>query len=401
MMKFFSNRSGLLFAIGFVILIPPEILKMYFIMPMPGSQQQNNVELAYALNKFIWLSRIAGGILFVFAALEILKSQKLWKKIVAVSVVILSAVILWLTNFVISADRMFLQPGTKIMRQKDENKIEDERLVIGVELNGEAKAYPVHIIGYHHQVRDTVGGQQVMVTYCTVCRTGRVYKPQVNGKLESFRLVGMDQFNAMFEDATTKSWWRQATGECCAGPLKGSHLTEIYSQQMTLAAWKDLYPATYVLQPDPEFDKEYADLKGFDDGTNRNFLTGTDTSSFRKKSWVIGIAAGGAEKIYDWNLLKRKRIIQDSVGSEPIVLLIKNDNKSFYAFSRKENNEVRNFRYDSKQDILTDSSTSHIWKLKGECVSDCGHVMKLKPVWAYQEFYHSFTAFHPGAVIYK
>lgn len=59
-----------------------------------------------------------------------------------------------------------------------------------------------------------------MVTYCTVCRTGRVYSPMVNGKLETFRLVGMDHFNAMFEDASTKSWWRQSNGDCIAGPLK-------------------------------------------------------------------------------------------------------------------------------------------------------------------------------------
>ena len=70
-----------------------------------------------------------------------------------------------------------------------------------------------------------------MITYCTVCRTGRVYSPIVNGKLEKFRLVGMDHFNAMFEDETTKSWWQQATGIAIAGPLKGSRLEEIPSHQ--------------------------------------------------------------------------------------------------------------------------------------------------------------------------
>jgi hypothetical protein len=67
-----------------------------------------------------------------------------------------------------------------------------------------------------HQVRDSINHIPVMVTYCTVCRTGRIYNPIVNGKAETFRLVGMDHFNAMFEDATTKSWWRQSTGECIA-----------------------------------------------------------------------------------------------------------------------------------------------------------------------------------------
>ena len=81
------------------------------------------------------------------------------------------------------------------------------RLVVGVEIDGDARAYPVQFIGYHHQVRDTVHGAPVIVSFCTVCRTGRVFRPVVDGHPESFRLVGMDHFNAMFEDSTTGSWW--------------------------------------------------------------------------------------------------------------------------------------------------------------------------------------------------
>jgi hypothetical protein len=44
-----------------------------------------------------------------------------------------------------------------------------------------------------------------MITYCTVCRTGRVFSPDVDGKPETFRLVGMDHFNAMFEDENQKA----------------------------------------------------------------------------------------------------------------------------------------------------------------------------------------------------
>src|SRR5206468_83632 len=99
----------------------------------------------------------------------------------------------------------FYQPRHKNVVTVADNKVGLNKLVIGVTLNGEAKAYPIEIIGYHHQVQDTIGGTPVIVTYCTVCRTGRVFSPFVNGKKENFRLVGMDHFNAMFEDNTTKS----------------------------------------------------------------------------------------------------------------------------------------------------------------------------------------------------
>ena len=151
---------------------------------------------------------------------------------------------------------MFYQPKQKTFAAAATDTTDKNELVIGVAINGEAKAYPIQIIGYHHQVTDTIGRTPVMITYCTVCRTGRVYSPFVNGKKESFRLVGMDHFNAMFEDAATGSWWQQATGKVVAGPLKGTVLKELVSKQLTLAAWLREYPNSHVMQPDPSFKKD-------------------------------------------------------------------------------------------------------------------------------------------------
>ena len=118
------------------------------------------------------------------------------------------------------------------MRPAAENRVPLDRLVVGIEVKGEARAYPLMFIGYHHQVPDVAGGEPVLVTYCTVCRTGRVWSPMVNGKNEEFRLVGMDHFNAMFEDATTGSWWRQVNGEAITGKLKGTMLREFPAEHM-------------------------------------------------------------------------------------------------------------------------------------------------------------------------
>jgi len=96
-----------------------------------------------------------------------------------------------------------------------------------------------------------------MITYCTVCRTGRVYQPLVNGKYEKFRLVGMDHFNAMFEDASTGSWWRQVTGEAVTGRLKGQHLPQLFSTQTSLAEWLQLHPNSLIMQADSGFIKSY------------------------------------------------------------------------------------------------------------------------------------------------
>jgi hypothetical protein len=227
---------------GLLLLFAVEILRVYFIMPFPGSQQSNTIDIAYWLGRNILWLRILGLLLIIIPALSIFRQKGKWKKIFLSAVLIFYAVIFFFFNFRFEADKMFYQPQSKQFAAVANNKIKDNKLVIGVTINGEAKAYPIQLIGYHHQVRDTIGNTPVMITYCTVCRTGRAFSPFVNNKQEDFRLVGMDHFNAMFEDATTKSWWQQATGVAVAGPLKGTSLKELPSQQMTLAAWLKQYP---------------------------------------------------------------------------------------------------------------------------------------------------------------
>jgi Protein of unknown function (DUF3179) len=43
--------------------------------------------------------------------------------------------------------------------------VADTDMVLAVEVGGEAVAYPVRLMAYHHVVQDTVGGQAVVATY--------------------------------------------------------------------------------------------------------------------------------------------------------------------------------------------------------------------------------------------
>ena len=166
-------------------------------MPMPGSQQRDTVDFAYFLYSYRWFFRVGFGLVILVSSLSAFRTMRKWKPLLALLPV---AIIVYVFNFRMTADKMFLEPQHLVFKTKTENSLTDSSLVIAVSHNMDAKAYPVRYIQYHHQVRDTVGGRPVMVTYCNVCRTGRVFEPSVDGKAESFRLVGMDHFNAMFED---------------------------------------------------------------------------------------------------------------------------------------------------------------------------------------------------------
>lgn len=394
-------KRALLLITGLLILLATEILRVYFIMPFPGSQKANTISIAYFLNNYIWLFRILGLILFVPPMLYIFRYGKWWKKILLGIFVLLYTTVFYAFNFKFLADKMFYQPENKILVTVAENKIDSNKLIIGVVINNKAKVYPIEIIGYHHQVQDTVGGEPVMVTYCSVCRTGRVFSPFVNGKFEKFRLVGMDHFNAMFEDETTKSWWRQVSGIAIAGPLKGNALKEIPSEQMRLGAWIRKYPNTLIMQPDPAFVKRYKGLEGFDEGTINSSLEKRDSASWQFKSWVVGVLIDGQAKAYDWNDLVKENGINDSIHNTAVLLVLENDNATFHVWNRTVNGTELYFSKGLTPQTMIDKRTNSVWNMNGECIEGELKGSRLTPIQAYQEFWHSWQAFHPGTGMYK
>lgn len=391
--------NRLLLPAGLIILFAAEILRVYFIMPFPGSQRSETILIAYFLNKYIFFIRLIALVMVAYAAWRQFRYWKYWKKGLFISGLLLYGGIFYLVNFKFLADKMFYQPKNKIMVNSEANRVGAEKLVLGVTINNESKAYPIELIGYHHQVQDTIGGMPVIVTYCTVCRTGRVFSPLVNGKKESFRLVGMDHFNAMFEDKSTRSWWRQATGKAVTGPKKGTQLAELPSTQMRLGAWLRAHPQSLVMQPDPAFIKKYKGLEGFDIGTIRSGLEKRDSGSWQFKSWVIGIAHNNISRAYDWNDLLSKRIISDTLGGLSVLLTVEPDNASFHVWNRSVKDQVLSFETDSAG--LRDAATRSAWNLDGLCTDGALKGERLSPVQASQEFWHSWQYFHPGTTRYK
>src|SRR5258706_10216250 len=290
-----------LFYVGIVGIILFEILNVYFIMPMPGSQRMNSIDTAYFLFSYRWYFRIVLGLLVIAGSMKAFEVKRKW--ITALTMVPAIAVI-YLFNFEMVADHMFKQPAQLTFFSKEKNKLNDSSMVVAVENNGAVKAYPLRYIVYHHQVQDVVGGKGVIVTYCSVCRTGRVYEPLVKGQPEKFRLVGMDHFNAMFEDATTKSWWRQVNGEAIIGSLKGEVLPEVESLQLSIGKLFALYPNALVMQLDKASKSSYDSIGKFEHGKSKGDLTRTDSLSWKDKSWVVGLQVGTSSKAYDWNKLK-------------------------------------------------------------------------------------------------
>jgi len=51
----------------------------------------------------------------------------------------------------------------------------DDRVVFGVTINGESRAYPKHQMEIHEMVNDTLGGRRIGMPYCTLCGSAQAY----------------------------------------------------------------------------------------------------------------------------------------------------------------------------------------------------------------------------------
>jgi hypothetical protein len=384
-----SGKNGFtamkkLFYFGLLSLAIFEILNVYFIMPMPGSQQMNSIDLAYFLYSYRWFFRIVCILMIIAGTRAAFRTKRPYIPVVAAIPV---ALIVYNFNFSMTADHMFLQPETLVFHSRSENTLNDSTVVVAVSHEGEAKAYPIRFILYHHQVRDTIAGKPIMVTYCNVCRTGRVFEPVVNGKVETFRLVGMDHFNAMFEDKTTGSWWRQATGEAITGSLKGNTLPEVPSNQFTLGKFFSLHPFGKVMQAEEISWPAYDSLGRFEKGKTKGALTRRDSLAWKNKSWVLGIQDGTKTKAYDWIELKNKRVINDKLGTTPVVIALSDDDQSFVVFERPSEAETFILRNDT---LLVNGKA---FDFSGRNTKDSAS--RLRSIKSYQEFWHSWQTFHP------
>jgi hypothetical protein len=145
-----------------------------------------------------------------------------------------------------------------------------------------------------------------------------------------------------------------------------------------------------VMQPDPAALENYDPRGSYERGESVSPLTGTSRVSWNDKAWVVGVTVGKTSKAYDWNRLKKRRVVNDFLGGVPIVIALSKDEASFVAFERPS----RPARFTIDDDVLTADERSY--DLAGHELGDASH--RLKPIQAHQEFWHSWRTFHPDTL---
>jgi hypothetical protein len=188
------------------------------------------------------------------------------------------------------------------------DELEGAEAVVALEINGDARAYPVRVMIWHEIVNDTVGDVPVSVTYCPLCNSAVSYRREVNGVETTFGTSGRLFASALvMYDRLTESLWTHFDGRAIVGVLTGTELEPVASPLM---AWDDFvaaYPGGRVLdwtQTGHSRDYGRNPYAGYDDAGTQPFLfRGIVDDRERAKQRVVGIATDDASVAYSMAVL--------------------------------------------------------------------------------------------------
>ncbi|MGB1258295.1 MAG: DUF3179 domain-containing (seleno)protein [Thiolinea sp.] len=259
---------------------------------------------------------------------------------------------------------------------------------------GEQKAYPVSMMFYHHQLGDIVGGQPVWVTYCGLCRSGRIYDRLVDGRTLEFQLVGAITYNAVLKDFQTETWWRQETGEAAKGFYAGRTLDDIFFEEMSLENWLAKYPESEVLQFDPKYEQAY----NIRDKIMKYEASLPGWHMQETPALIIGVEVGDQARAYDWDQMKKRRMVLDELASTPLLVLSSADESYACVYDRRVAGQTLEFEF--KDEVLTDTATGSTWNHFGQCIEGEMNGAQLTQMQSYQQYVRAWASFHGHSDFY-
>lgn len=290
--------------------------------------------------------------------------------------------------------------------------------VILLTRNGEARAYPLQILIWHEIANDTVGGVPVAVTFCPLCNTAVAFDRRLEGRVLDFGTTGKLRFSDLvMYDRQTETWWQQITGEAIVGELTGKRLTFLPSQIISWETFKTSFPQGKVLNRDTGHSRSYGrnPYVGYDNINSSPFLyTGPKDGRLPPMERVVTVSIGKEDAAYPFSMLEKVRVVNDSVGGTPIVVLFVKgvvsvlDNSSIpdsrdigtaAVFERLLDGKVLTFK--SKGDRFTDEQTGSAWTILGTAIAGPLAGQRLTPVVSGHHFWFSWAVFKPKTRIYK
>ena len=297
--------------------------------------------------------------------------------------------------------------------------VADQEPGLAVELDGDARFYPLSILTAHEIVNDVVGGQPVAVTYCPLCNSAIVFDRNVGGQVLRFGVSGLlRNSDLVMWDNATESLWQQLTGEGLVGEFAGAQLIFVPSSIKSYGDFKDRNPDGIVLGRDQGFGFSYGfnSYLGYTSGTGpfERFAPDEIDPRYPALERVVNVTIDDVAKAYPFSIASEEGAINDTVNGTDLVIFAGGntvDNLDTQiiregevigtgiAFNRNIDGEALTFR---TRDASTfeDLETGSIWDLNGTAIDGPMAGTSLEQVVHGNEFWFAWAAFNQEADVY-
>jgi hypothetical protein len=268
--------------------------------------------------------------------------------------------------------------------------------VVGVVVGGEARAYPIDLVGSSESLNDTLGGTPLLVTWCVRCQAAIVYSRKVGEQVLTFGSQrALYRGSALLYDVETGSLWSQPMGRAGCGPLRERELAPLTSSLTTWASWRAEHPDTTVLIGPA--------ARRF----QRSSFYVWDPKATLKLGIVVRV--GAAAKLYPAARAENEiALFVDDVAGEPVVVVFSPERQLLAAYRRGVQGKSLDFEVEAPADgplLLKEKGGERRWRADtGQAVAPAEPAAKVPPLErlvAHPLTRARFADFFPKGVVYS
>jgi hypothetical protein len=127
-----------------------------------------------------------------------------------------------------------------------DDRLKPRTMVLGLDVEGASKAFPLDTLGKTLVANEEVGGQPVLIVHQPKSDTTTAFVARAGGKTLSFEAANPEA--SALVDRETRSRWN-AYGACTSGMLKGSTLESLVLEPEYWFAWSEFHRSTAIYTP--------------------------------------------------------------------------------------------------------------------------------------------------------
>ena len=281
----------------------------------------------------------------------------------------------------------------------------DTDTVFGARIGGEHRAWPVKVLSWHELLNDTVDGQPVTLSFCTLCGSGILYSAvDERGRRLRFGTSGLlYRSNKLMFDRESLSLWSNLTGEAVVGPraVRGSRLQMLPMTLTRWDTWRQRHPDTTIMAPDPEAARRsgYRYVEGAAD-TQRSgveFPVWRNNDALARNERIYALRIGDEARAYPLEKVQSEGLVHDTLGGVAIVLVADPESGAVRAWERAEHRFERLPSLPPGQLRADDGS---IWWVGENNLAEESGAGTLPRVPGHVAFWFGWYAFYPETSVY-